>query len=527
MDLNVGDNINDLEFRVSEIISRTSALRELTYSYKDLWEGLQFNETIFLEYLNSSLEINLKNLNQGVLCYLLVETRSKLDSDISILRSYLSDCPIDEKNSIELLIHALDFTQESLEFELEAAWYDTWMSEDEVKTKTQKLFELDAKVFWEHVSNNPKFLSETYAYLQYLFSEFWSDLETEHRDVILNALDAIGNQLIDLSWEESIWSTIPDFVPEQESEDFKKLKDIIISRADYMKIFDAFFEVSGVTQRSKITDHGTFFDGDEYYWVPESSSYDTKSLGEILKLWPHEAWHYINLKVTNDRGDIKRLWDMGKEEWWAILTEKLVSWVSFDSMSSITFSAPSVVIARLLPWDQYMKFQDAYGDLLVLSKIHSSKRDVMKEFLRKKRGFSKKNPWWSNKDASYSLGLFSVLDYIKTGEWDFKNLFWGKISMQDVQSWEFTPKDFWNKYIVHIIFSELIFFYLRNKNQDFNHCEWLHWAFVKYFKEKYKYFSEDFDLFNEAEKFCMKNKRKVVEVLRIVKRSQENSMKKE
>jgi len=410
---------NLLQEEVDLIIKNTSSLRELTYAYTDLWEGRQFNETIFIDYLwlpdqlknPKTLSFYLKD--SKFISRTLNKTRKKILYDINILQEYLKSCDNDERNQIEMLIIALEFTNEALEFEWEVAWYDNWMSDTEIEEKTRKLYELDAIMFWEHISENSDFMKEIYSYLSYLYDNFWDWLSSDEKKEIILGLDVIWKQLITLTWDAGVLEGIDVFIPEQESEDFKRLKNIEISRDDYMQIFDAFFSVSWVTQRSKEWNFGSFYDGDDFYGIPSNKWYDTKTLEELLKLAPHEAWHYINLKVTQDRGEVKRPGDMEKEEWLAKITEKLISGVSLEWIQAITFSAPSVWLSRLLNWEQFLNFQNAYGTLLEKAWVHSKKRDFIKEFLRKKRWFSKKLPWWSNKDASYSLWLFSVLQYIR------------------------------------------------------------------------------------------------------------------
>lgn len=525
-------NSLDLSDQVAEIIESTSSLREVTYSYLDLWDGKYFNETLFIDYLG--LPQSLKNVktfflymqeknhsDQAFFQEIKKATEEKLHHDITLLEEYLKQCDDSEKNQISMLIAALRFTYESVDFELEAVGYETELTEQETYEKTQRLYDLDTTMFWEHISENPDFLSETYAYLVYHLDTFGSQLEESERLEIEKWAQSILEKLISLTANVDIWDSIPAFIPEEESSEFKSLKDVVISRDDYKEIFNAFFEVSWVPQRSKEWNYGSFYDGDEYYWIPKNSSYETKTLEELLKLAPHEAGHYINLKVTQDRWDNKHPGDMVKEEWLAKLTEKLIAWVSIDKVNAITFSAPSVALARLMNGSDFSSFQSAYGSLLVHAWIHSSKRDSTKEVLRKKRGFSKNFPWGSNKDAAYSLWLFSVLQYINAGTWSIENLFGWKISMSDVESWKFLPEGFWNGYISHILLAELIFFYIKQRENIKKNEGNFHGEFVSYLKEKYKDLSESFELFSEVERFTFNNKRKVVQILRIIDKSLE------
>jgi len=91
--------------------------------------------------------------------------------------------------------------------------------------------------------------------------------------------------------------------------------------------------------------------------------------------------------------------------------------------------------------------------------------------------------------------------------------------MDDVRSWDFIPENFWNNHIAHIILSELIFFYVQNR-QAIKEKRWdFHSNFVSYLREKYKYFSEFLQLFSETELFTQENRMKVTRILKIVEKS--------
>ena len=510
--------INKLNSPLESLKERAYLLRELTYAYVELWEWNNFNETLFQHYLQSDRDYlwELKkssnyNWKQEILSDMKKELQRVLDRDIVFLEEEWWD--------EDTLMFALKFTKEALDFELEKAGYQHDLSDDEIHKKTQKLFELDEIIFWEHVVKNCIFLQQIYSYLGYLIENFSHEMSSEERTSLRWALGIMKRQICEIS-NESEADNIPKFVPEEPSQAFLKLKDIQISRSDYIFLFDTFFSISGVPQRSQLWNFWSFTDADDFYGVPQNDSYSIKSLYELLQLAPHETWHYVNLQVTLERQDTKHRGDMIKEEWLAKFTEKLIAWIPVENMNATTFAAPSVVCARLMSWADFKQFQNAYGTLLQKAWVHSQKRDLTKEFLRKKRWFSRDFLGWSNKDASYSLGLFSVLEYIKWGG-NIENLFWGKISMSDVSSWEFIPHEFGNKYIYHILLAELICFYISHRSDIKASSNHFHASFVSYLRSKYKDLSGSFALFNEAEIFSVKNRMKVMRILKIIKKKSE------
>ena len=382
-------------------------------------------------------------------------------------------------------------------------------------------------IFGEHVSEDAEFVLESCAYIKYYLTEYTRELSDEDKYAIMVWIDTMLAQVNSFwNWaQEYTFDTIPDYTPDKRDPEFEALKDISISREDYVAVFNMFFEVADVPQRSLIWNFAAFYDGDDFYWVP--NWYGPKTLYEILKLAPHETSHYINLKETQE--DWKEPWDMIKEEWLSMLTEALISGKDLHTMKYMTFSWPTVVLNRLLDWPSYLKFFKAYSKLLKVAGlhwVHDSEEIIINKALRKKRAASKTRTGWSNKDASYAQWLKEVLTYIRDG-WELPNLFWGKISMKTVKSWERVPENFWNKYIHHILLAELVFFYHKNDYYDREKRRKsessFHEEFVVYLKDKYWHLSDQFWLFSEAEKFSMSIRAKAMRILKIVEKSKKTS----
>ena len=55
---------NHLPNEIQEIFNRAKNLRELTYSYIDIWDKISFNTTLFIDYLWAPEQLkNKKTLN--------------------------------------------------------------------------------------------------------------------------------------------------------------------------------------------------------------------------------------------------------------------------------------------------------------------------------------------------------------------------------------------------------------------------------------------------------------------------------
>jgi len=98
------------------VFKRTSALREVTYSYVEMWNDLYFNKTIFCDYTNIDERYS-KHKN-----WLKFYARSKkflktvrweaeriLHEDIAIMQEFLRECDENERSQVEQLIAALEF----------------------------------------------------------------------------------------------------------------------------------------------------------------------------------------------------------------------------------------------------------------------------------------------------------------------------------------------------------------------------------------------------------------------------------
>lgn len=514
------ENSIDLE----NILKETSTLREVTYAYLDLKDWTYFNETILAEYIWLDLwkdketffdYIN-KNFNwdkNKFLISLKKQCTQKLDTQIQFLVDQLSVSP-----ELWVLISALEFTKNWLDFELEKAWLEHWLSEEEVSKKVELQYKYDAELFWERVSENVNFLSKTYSFLLNKYNSTSHELSEQQASEITSNLDVLKNTILKLGGDVE---HISDYIHEPQPEWFEKFHDIRIDRDDYVKMKNALFEVSDVPQRCKVWNFWSFYDGDDFYGVPNIDSYETRTLGELLLLMPHETNHYINLKVTNDRWDIKRPWDMIKEEWAAKAVEKKIMWIENNDIQSMTLAWPSVVLAQLLDGESFLKFQDSYYDVLKLAWSVKVKWDIQKLSLRKKRWFPLYGEWWPNKDAAYALWLWEMMDFFEN--WgSIENTFSWKTSVDDMKSWKFNPENFWNQHISHILFTELIIFSLQFEwNIGSNN---FHSEFVEYMQDKYKEFAADFGFIDESEKFSFMQRKKLLEVLDIIKKSKQKSI---
>ncbi len=230
-------------------------------------------------------------------------------------------------------------------------------------------------------------------------------------------------------------------------------------------------------------------------------------------------------------------WDMIKEEGLASMFEKLVSGIPLDKINYIWVGFPPVVFAQILAGEDNLEFQKVYNKLLYKSGARGTIVDAKWRLYRYKRWYFLDVEGGSMKDTSYGVGLREVQKYLQ--EWlPLKYLYGGKISIDDVRSQEFEPKDFWMDELSPFLVSNLMVFMLQNRKTfsegrkqtiaEFKDAvdlkeklaDWdLHKNFIKYMKEKYTFLAPYFDNLKESELFTRVNKYRVARILNIVEKN--------
>lgn len=523
MNNTIGENyeLDDILNDVEKVWGKISNLREATYTYINLWNGFYFNETFFNEFLWSKYEkdyINNESLGNKEWFYSnlkqnFISKINEIRKEIYSLKKTISDSDFVNKKDILYAVDtfevALDFSETAVDFELEKAGLIE-LTEDYSTKLTEKQNKNDEKLFWEKVSNNVIYLKDNY---YFLYKKFFvqNNEKPSNNEEMEWFLRIIENKIISLWWEinlDEINHNNPELSEYQK--EFQELKKIKIPRSEYKKMFDLFFELAEVPQRSEIWNYSSFYDWDKVYWIPNNEKYKEKTLSELINLFFHETTHYINAKISKDRKLPKLPWDMIKEEWLAMVWSELVMWKKLEDISYIIRSFPDVIMFQLLNWKDFKRFIT----------INKPELDINSKFNRWKRWYSKKYGWAFNKDASYPIWMYEVLEYLKSKK-PLENLYSWKVWFDKVDSWEYIPEDFWNKFLYPLIMSEFIIFYL--KNREGNKVDWIknnfNIDFIKRLKDKYSDFEHYFDLFNETEVFSFSQKKKLLKIIKIINNS--------
>ena len=505
--------------KIDKIWNEISNLREATYTYIDLRDWTFFNETFFSEFLwkeNTKESILSQKNNDWFWIELKEKMYNKISStldDIKNLTNRINSLNIDNKadilSAVNIYIVALDFTKTAIDFELEKAWLLSLSEEDaEELTKEQNIN--DEKLFWKKASENPTYLKDNYYFLYKKFFINKNNYTEEEKIEIEWFLKIIENKIIDL-WEKIDLNEIKQDEKDlnEYQKEFQELSKIKIKREDYKEMFDLFFELMEVPQRSEVWNFSSFYDWDKVYWIPNNDKYKEKSLSELIDLFFHEATHYINAKVSKDKKLPKLPWDMIKEEWLAMIWSELIMWKKLEDIDYISKSFPDVIMSHLLDWEELKKFL----------KLNRPELDINSTLNRRNRWYSKNEVWAFNKDVSYPMWMYEVLEYLKSWK-PLENLYSWKVWFDKVESWEYLPENFWNKFLYPLIMSEFFIFYLKNKSKNKN--DWIsnnfNLDFIKRLKDKYSDFEHYFDLFNEAEIFSHSQKKKLFKIINYIKK---------
>jgi len=517
---NENNELDDILIEIENIWNEITNLREATYTYIDLWDWLYFNETFFSDFLweeNTKDSVNLNKKNN--ISWFWINLKEKVENKINHFLNKIESLKVkinawnfenksDILSAVEVFVYALNFTKTAIDFELEKAWLIN-LSEDETLNLTEEQNINDEKLFWKKISENTEYLKDSYFHLYKRFFINENNYSEEEKKEMKWFLKIIEDKVEILWWEINLDELKLDKKELNEyQQEFEKLKKINIKREDYKEMFGLFFELMDVPQRSEIWNYSSFYDWDKVYWIPNNDNYIEKHLWELIDLLFHEPTHYINAKVSKDKKLPKLPWDMLKEEWLAMMWSELIMWKKLDNMNYMFDNFPDVIMSQLLNWNDFRNF-------LILNK---PELDLNSSYNRKKRWFSKNAKWAFNKDASYSIGMYKILEYLKNWK-PLQNLYSWKVWFDKVDSWEYIPDDFWNKFLYPLIMSEFIIFYSLNRKNYKNDRKTnsFNLDFIKRLKDKYSDFEQYFDSFNETEIFTEHQKRKLLKIISYTK----------
>lgn len=500
------------------------AILEVTYSY--VTEGdLRYNVSLFSEYAWYDLEW-IKNqeghIEWGKIDFHGIKTlfHNKIERDIKSLNEIKNDLESESSESlatywltenhrnmilrtIEDILALLDLTRNSLDFELWKAWYEHWLSTSEVNDRIRKNKTIEEKVFWWDILDRKDESEYTYAYLRRSLAQY-NELTPEKKqervrqkqadrvldDEELNRLqwyiNTIWNKLID-KWFDVEYSE-PETEKTSTQQFFERFSWVRIPREQYMQFMQGALELQWLSQKVKVNpNRWAIYDGPTALEIPASEVFESLDFKRVVWLIVHEILaHYIN-QANHEKWIFAKLRLTGnieKEEWLAMLLEKIVKWEWFSWIDAINPTFVMVMAGEVLTWDDYKDFIDLY------MQISERKTSVEDNFNRRKRNYPDDIVWVQHKDVAYVRGLLRVIKYLKALEegwfwWKLSDLFTWKVWMEAIEQWLIAFDH--EAMLFPILSVEILLFILTSQEEtDANRKFRLrHDDFVSYIENKY------------------------------------------
>lgn len=467
---------------------------EVTYSYRDLWNWYMLNETLFEEYLDlTHPEYDIQYLARrykykiNVQIVLIDEILKKLSTLTMLSRSESLKRWI-FKEALEYVKNILEISVLATSFEMEKAWYTTWLTKAQTKKIIKNIEKKEKRAFWWKVIASTQEFSFCYNFVVKNHESKKKSLWESDSKLMKKYLKEIKK-----SAQCDLIET-PDIKIKYIKGSFMKKT---IERKQYRKIFDSVCDLYWLPQKTKITNAGSIYDGDNFLEIPRNDSFSSFTIERLLKLLTHEIEsHYINTY----NGKIllwKFRWakNLPKEEWLAMFMEKIFHWYTYDNIDNIVEYFFTMMAWECLVWDDFENF------MRIMWKEYKCKRSYETSVIRAKRNYSSDEVWVQHKDVVYFRGLTQVLDYLKSG-WEFRKLFLWKVWFDDIENIETIYRAYKDKeeLVFPIFISDLVYYYFTWKmnNPEF---EFLIPEYYLYLKKKYWFIDiESFKIIEHTQK---------------------------
>lgn len=451
---------------------------EVTYSYRDIWDGYILNETLFEEYLWLSYpEYDVE--------YLARRYKYKIQVQIVLIDDILKKISkielFSRSESLRrwIFIDALEYVKNILEisllwtsFEMEKAGYTLWLSKSKILNTIKEIEKKEKNVFWSQVIENTQEFSFCYNFIVKNHEAKKKSLSENDQKIMWKYL-----KIIKKSAKCDLIET-PDIKTKYIKGSFMKKN---IERKDYRKIFDSVCELYWLEQRTKITNAWSIYDGDNFLEIPRNEAFSTFTVERLLKLLTHEIEsHYIN--SFNGRLLLwKFRWagNLPKEEGLAMFMEKIFHWYTYDTIDNIVEYFFTILAGECLDGEKFEDF------MRIMGKEYKCKRAYELSVIRAKRNYSLEHVGVQHKDVVYFRGLTQLLDYLKAG-WEFRKLFLGKVGFDDIENIEtiYQAYDKKQDLVFPIFISDLIHYYFTQKLWD-DSFEFSSPEYYLYLKKKY------------------------------------------
>ena len=389
-----------------------------------------------------------------------------------------------------------------LDFELEKAWYVHWMNEEEIQEKIQENERLEKIVFWGNILDNQK--ESEYAY-QYMMKTFKNHLDKSQEEQQKRVDDGLAKRVLNcpetdrLSWymrriEKKILSKWYSISPSKKNEVqnptrdfFRKFSHVRIPREKIKNFFQDTISLQWMRQWVKITEKGAIYDWPDNLEIPGSESFESLDFERVCWLAVHEILaHYVN-QANHENWTfwkVRLSWNVEKEEWLAMLVEKMFKGLPVTWEDAVNHSFIMVLAAEIFSWDELEDFIDLYMD------ISERKSSVLKNLQRRKRNYPDNYIGVQHKDVAYVRWLIRVADYLWNTDsnepaWHIEDLFVWKVWLGSIIAWDFRFDE--EKMLFPILSTDIMLFYIMNSLNWKSIRDLGHDKFISYITDKYKW----------------------------------------
>ena len=406
--------------QVKEFFDKNAWLREvveITYAYEKKWNHW-YNKTLFDELIDCSKCTEYENYKEIVWWF--------FESTVQTLQNFANKL---KTEWLELIVqryclYAIDMINLAntwLPFELEKAWFEHWLEEDEITQLIKKIETIEEKRFGKKVCADKFESSRVVYYLEDLLeveSHLLEENERKEFQTMINILKEKSKYDLNLLWEDDNDRIMTD------NAFFTQL----LPRDIYAKIFELSLRFYEIDKSVIIDARSSMYDGLDWLHIPDNDGYATMELQRILELIQHEIEvHYIvqeNTKALLPITDWAN--SLFREEWLAKFMEELINGATIASID-ISSSLFQILPWEIFTWKKLSSFLQLYWKL----KWTENKREWY--FLRRKRNYSLLHPWSQHKDVTYSRWRFQVRSWLLN--WgDIKKLYLAKIDFEDTET---------------------------------------------------------------------------------------------
>lgn len=374
--------------------------------------------------------------------------------------------------------------------------------QDQIKQNKKSIFFSDKEKKELNIKLSKEIRKHEEELLDYITTSSYDFLEKDNIRKILENINETNNKLeaeIDKEIISELKQKLQRWIQRLEIQVLVMTKEI--SREKYVKIFELVFQFYRINVPVIVDERSSIYDGEDWYYIPNSLDYAYMEIENILNLIQHEIEvHYIvsrnNKKVL---GNFRWFGNLQREEGLAKIAWELIKWRNIDD-----FGIPRLF--SLLIMGEILDNRDLYNFIKIYYKLINYKFDPFSRFLRLKRNYPLDYKWVQHKDTSYYRWIVKVIDYFKNW-WDIKDLYLAKINFDDID----LVKDIIKKEKISIKYPKFVWEILL---YSFFHEKLDYEDFLEHLKAKYNFI--DFSKYN-LKSLSLREKRIIQEILHLLK----------